>query len=244
MGLSSSTAPRRPAGRSPGFPDPIACSPAISPDGQAIATAADDAGRTLALYHRAGWDCPESHLGALVFPQTWLTAALLPALCWSLSHDARRSHRTTATGAPSPLVRIGLIVIALPFNDPFRSEHGLGNLPSHPRPPAPHRRNRTGNLQPRLAGNHALAAGGDSASEPISQLSNLPKRREQRDHPAHSGSILSRPAVVAVRGTLCGGPIARHRHHALGTLKTRRPLTRLAPCSIFPMLDLQPSTEA
>jgi hypothetical protein len=92
----------------------------ISPDGRTILTApalafrGDPKGHPLDVYRPAGWDCPESTLGAVVFPQTWLTAVLGVALGLSLLADARGARHSAARRV-SPWLIAGLVSIALPL---------------------------------------------------------------------------------------------------------------------------------
>jgi hypothetical protein len=92
----------------------------VSPDGRTIITAFSTANRGVAsappleVFRPAGCDCPESRFGALVFPHTWLTAALLAAVTFSLLGDARRA-RTAAARRVSPWLIAGLVSVALPL---------------------------------------------------------------------------------------------------------------------------------
>jgi hypothetical protein len=91
-----------------------AAAPVIAPDAQSIVTYNSSRDATLNLYRRAGLDCPESPLGALAFPQTWLTATTFIALILSLLRDARRTRRA-ASRPPSRLITAVLIAITLPL---------------------------------------------------------------------------------------------------------------------------------
>jgi len=108
--------------------------PLISPDGQTIVTAADPVGRSLAIFRQTGWDCPESHLGALVFPQTWLTVALFAALCISLARDARRARPASVHRPPSSVVTTGLLLIAVVLTLYFLLTAALGRWTLTPAP--------------------------------------------------------------------------------------------------------------
>ena len=80
---------------------------ALSPDGQTIVASTGQWNSALALYRRAGLDCPESHLGALAFPQTWLTGVLFIA-------GTRWTHLAVLGGAA--LVGALLVLWILPAN--------------------------------------------------------------------------------------------------------------------------------
>jgi hypothetical protein len=108
----------------PAHPQPIALLPGeyispplsvISPDGQTIVAATGQRDGSLALYRHAGLDCPESHLGALAFPQTWLSGAFFIVLVFSLVHDARSVRPASVVRPPSKLVSLLLIAITLPL---------------------------------------------------------------------------------------------------------------------------------
>lgn len=70
----------------------------------------------LSVYRPAGWDCPESRLGALAFPQTWLTAGLVALLAVSLTGDARRARREFVRRPVSPWLIGGLLLITIPLS--------------------------------------------------------------------------------------------------------------------------------
>jgi hypothetical protein len=97
----------------------------ISPDGQTIVAATGQ---------RDGLDCPESYLGALAFPQTWLTCAFFIALNFSLLHDARRVRPASVVRPPSRLVSLLLIAITLPLTIHALLAACLGRLTLTPAP--------------------------------------------------------------------------------------------------------------
>jgi WD40 repeat protein len=112
----------------------IVPAPEISQDGETIVTAGDELGKTLALYRQTGWDCSESHLGALVFPQTWLTVVLFAALCTSLARDARRARPASVNRPPSSVVTTGLLLIAVVVTLYFVLTAALGRWTLTPAP--------------------------------------------------------------------------------------------------------------
>jgi hypothetical protein len=62
----------------------------------------------LAVYRRAGWDCPQSAAGALAFPQTWGAALCFAAAALSLFADARRGRADQPGSVPAR----ALVVVA------------------------------------------------------------------------------------------------------------------------------------
>lgn len=114
--------------------DRVVPAPTISPDGQTIVSRGDPHGLTLGIYRPAGWECPESPHGALAFPHTWLTAALLTLLTLSLATDARRARTGAATRPPSSLLTTILLLFALPLTVHFTLEACLGHRTLSPAP--------------------------------------------------------------------------------------------------------------
>jgi hypothetical protein len=103
----------------------------FSPDAQTIAR---HDGRDLHLYRPAGPDCPESTLGLLAFPATWLITLALFAAVASLAADARRARTSAATRIPPPLLTTGLLILASLFTLQFALTAALGRFPSNPAP--------------------------------------------------------------------------------------------------------------
>jgi hypothetical protein len=112
----------------------IVPAPVIAPNGHTILTGADPLGRSLAIFRPTGRDCPESHLGALVFPQTWLTIVLFAALCVSLTRDARRARPASVHRPPSSFVATGLLLIAIVLTFHFLLTAALGRWTLTPAP--------------------------------------------------------------------------------------------------------------
>jgi hypothetical protein len=81
----------------------------FSPDGRTILlrTGGTTEG-LLSIYRRAGWDCPESHLGAIAFPQTWLAAGSFVAAFVVLFANASRRGRAM----PESPRAMALVVLA------------------------------------------------------------------------------------------------------------------------------------
>jgi hypothetical protein len=108
--------------------------PVISPDGQTIATAADSKYMQVAIYRRTGADCPESSLGALAFPQTWLTMVFFASLVLSLLRDTRRARLASVLRPPPASVQNALILFSLIFSLHFILTACLGRLILTPAP--------------------------------------------------------------------------------------------------------------
>jgi hypothetical protein len=94
----------------------------VSPDGRTILTRTNPgpaalpiATSVLTVYRPTGWDCPESGFGAMAFPQTWLTGALVALLAFSLTADARRARRQHARRPVSSWLIGGLLLITIPL---------------------------------------------------------------------------------------------------------------------------------
>jgi hypothetical protein len=100
----------------------------ISPDGGSILARTRSLPRSrLFLFHPTGWDCPESHLGILIFPQTWLIILFLSAAALSLLKNANRS-RSLSTLPPPRLMSTILFALALVLTLRFTLEACLGHL--------------------------------------------------------------------------------------------------------------------
>jgi hypothetical protein len=95
--------------------------PFVAPDGQTIAVPGDPIGKWLALFRPAGWDCPQSHLGAIAFPHLWLMIASLVATALLLRRDAARDNTSDAR-APAAVSAI-LFAVTLPL-----TAYGLASL--------------------------------------------------------------------------------------------------------------------
>jgi hypothetical protein len=106
--------------------------PVVSPDGETVAVPAGEGDRELALFRRAGWDCPESPRGALAFPHLWLTAALFTGTTLSLAADARRARPPAVSHPPPAGVVIGLMAVALPLSVYFVLSAAVSRLPPLP----------------------------------------------------------------------------------------------------------------
>lgn len=131
--LAGDLSTRQPAVFAPPHEQPVAVLPGsgpfagpsttaeISPDGRTILTRTNGGPAALAvpesvvtLYRPGGWDCPESHLGVLAFPQTWGAAVLLALLAFSLTGDARRARRASARRPVATWLVAGMLLLALP----------------------------------------------------------------------------------------------------------------------------------
>jgi hypothetical protein len=84
--------------------------PFIGPDGLTIALPGDEDAQTLTLFRPAGWDCPESHVGALAFPHIWLTIFSL-AGAFSLLHRDARLRGRAVKGRIGPLPMLQLVTV-------------------------------------------------------------------------------------------------------------------------------------
>jgi hypothetical protein len=88
--------------------------PIINADGSLLALVDYSAGEAT-IYRPTGPDCPESPLGALAFPHTWLLILLTSALALSLQSDARKQSLTSSTFHPlSSILVFSLLLLALP----------------------------------------------------------------------------------------------------------------------------------
>ena len=96
----------------------------VAPDSQTIL--AHD-GSAYHILRRTGRDCPESHLGILAFPQTWLIVLFLSAAALSLLKDAQRS-RSFSNLPPPRLMSTILFALALVLTLRFTLEACLGHL--------------------------------------------------------------------------------------------------------------------
>jgi hypothetical protein len=103
----------------------------FSPDGRTIAS--HETGG-FQLFRPAGWDCPESTLGVLAFPQTWLVVLSLAACAASLARDARRARTGAAQRQPPPALTVGLLVVAATLTAHFAVTAALGRWTLTPAP--------------------------------------------------------------------------------------------------------------
>jgi hypothetical protein len=90
----------------------------VSPDGKTIALPGGQNEQWLWVYRPAGWDCRESHLGAMVFPQMWLTAgAIVAAVLVLFGNAARRGEGQAGSlvvlGVTAPIAAYGLVCVCL-----------------------------------------------------------------------------------------------------------------------------------
>jgi hypothetical protein len=108
------------------------CNFSMSPDGRSLLVT--ESGRdTSLLLHPTGLDCPESPLGVLAFPQTWLLILSLCGAALSLLADAGRA-RCTGTPMPPRLLVSVLFAVALILTLRFTIEACRGELLYSPAP--------------------------------------------------------------------------------------------------------------
>jgi hypothetical protein len=114
--------------------------PTIRADGLAVAVTVNGAAASgglplTAIYHKVGWDCPESSLGALAFPSTWVIVVCFSAAVILAYRDARRARLATATVdlVPQP-VAAGLLAIAAPVTVVMLLAACLGRVVITPAP--------------------------------------------------------------------------------------------------------------
>lgn len=85
------------------------------------------------LFHRTGWDCPESALGMLAFPHVWLLAVLIMLASVSLMNDARASAALESAHLPG-LIMAGLWLASAVLTIDFVLEACRGNWLRSPAP--------------------------------------------------------------------------------------------------------------
>lgn len=78
------------------------------------------------LFHRAGWDCPESALGMLAFPHVWLLAVLILLASISLMNDARAAAPLESPRLPG-LIMAGFWLASAVLTINFALEACRGN---------------------------------------------------------------------------------------------------------------------
>src|SRR6185437_2937937 len=85
------------------------------------------------LFHRTGWDCPESALGMLAFPHVWLLAVLIMLASISLMNDARVAAPLESPHLPG-LIMAGLWLASAVLTIDFVLEACRGNWLRSPAP--------------------------------------------------------------------------------------------------------------
>jgi hypothetical protein len=81
----------------------------FGPDGKTLLVRSSVDDEVLSIYRRGEWDCPESHLGAMIFPQTWLTAGSFAGVMLVLFGNAARRGQ----GLANPVRGMALMVLLL-----------------------------------------------------------------------------------------------------------------------------------
>jgi len=109
----------------------------IAPDGNTIFARPYDYGAptnaaNFLIYRRTGWDSPESPLGLLVFPSTWLLIASLTGTAISLLRDAQRQGDSSSS--PSRVLLYSFWAITLVVTIHFTIEACRGVLVRSPAP--------------------------------------------------------------------------------------------------------------
>ncbi len=91
-----------------------------SPDGQTIvaslgnrSTSAVPVTEGYRIFHKTGWDCPESPIGMFAFSHFWLLLVLLIGSTVSLLADARRQAAASGVYQPHPILLVGLCAVGL-----------------------------------------------------------------------------------------------------------------------------------
>jgi hypothetical protein len=106
----------------------------VAPDGRAILVRGKlGTGNGYVLFRPTGRDCPESPLGVLAFPHTWLLALGLTAATLSLRRDARR-RAAHGTEILTPFLVLPLLIVAVVLTLHFAIEACLGHIVQTPAP--------------------------------------------------------------------------------------------------------------